>query len=142
MSVVSGSTSGSTSTVITGTNLINTTGVTVGGNAATITARTTTSITITTPAGTAGVVDVVLTTQAGSVTRANGFTYLGAALTVTYNSQSGSAVSNGSTNVGGTINAAPTAPTRSNYTFSGWSTSSAGSVITFPYTHGQSANFT
>ena len=142
LSVVSGSTSGSTSTVITGTNLINTTGVTVGGNAATITARTTTSVTISTPAGTAGAADVVVTTQAGSVTRANGFTYLGASIAITYNSQSGSAVSNGSTNVGGTINAAPTAPTRTNFTFSGWSTSSAGSIITFPYTHGQTANFT
>jgi large repetitive protein len=142
LSVVSGTTSGATSTVISGTNLINTTGVTVGGNAATITARTTTSVTISTPAGTAGAANVVVTTEAGSVTRSSGFTYLGASITVTYNSQSGSSVSSGSSSVGGTITSAPTAPTRSNYTFSGWSATSDGAVVTFPYTHGQTANFT
>jgi large repetitive protein len=141
LSVVSGTTSGATSTVISGTNLINTTGVTVGGNAATITARTTTSVTISTPAGSAGAANVVVTTEAGNVTRSNGFTYLGASITITYDSQSGSSVSSGSSSVGGTITSAPTAPTRSNYTFSGWSATSDGAVVTFPYTHGQTANF-
>jgi uncharacterized repeat protein (TIGR02543 family) len=142
LSVTSGTTAGGTSTVISGTNLINTTGVTVGGNAATITAKTTTSVTITTPAGTAGTVNVVVTTQAGTVTATNAFSYTGATISVTYNSQSGTTVSSGSTTVGGTISAAPTAPTRTNYTFSGWSATTNGSVITFPYRHGQSANFT
>ena len=39
--------------------------------------------------------------------------------------------------------AAPTAPTRTGYTFSGWSTTSTGgSSISFPFAHGQNANFT
>jgi len=64
------------------------------------------------------------------------------ALIVTYNSKGGSAVSNGSVNTGSNISASPTAPTKSGYTFSGWSATDGGSVITFPYTHGQTAGFT
>ncbi|HBZ61519.1 MAG TPA: hypothetical protein DEO42_01750, partial [Acidimicrobium sp.] len=57
-------------------------------------------------------------------------------LTVTYNSQSGSAVSAGSTTSGGVIASAPVAPTRTGYVFTGWFTASTGgSAITFPYTH-------
>ena len=63
-------------------------------------------------------------------------------LTVTYDSQLGSAVTAGSTTTGGTISAAPTAPTRSGYAFGGWATSAGGTIITFPYTHGQTASFT
>jgi uncharacterized repeat protein (TIGR02543 family) len=63
-------------------------------------------------------------------------------LTVTYNSQSGTAVSSGSVNTGASISSAPTAPTRTGYAFSGWSSSSSGSVITFPYAHGQTSSFT
>ncbi len=141
LSVSAGTITGSTSTVITGTNLINTTGITVG-SAATITARTSTTITITTAAGAAGAADVVLTTEAGSITSAGAFTYTSAALTVTYNSQGGTSVTSGSTFVGAKIASAPTPPTRSNYTLSGWSTTSSGSTVTFPYAHGQVANFT
>ena len=65
------------------------------------------------------------------------------ALTVTYDSQSGSDVSAGSALTGGSIATAPTDPTRANYTFLGWFTAtSGGSAITFPYSHGQTANFT
>jgi len=53
--------------------------------------------------------------------------------TVTYNSASGSAVSSGSFTSGSTIQTAPTS-TRAGYTFLGWSTSSNGSVVNFPYT--------
>ena len=64
-------------------------------------------------------------------------------LTVTYDSQSGSAISNGSTTTGGSISASPGTPTRTGYTFNGWfAASSGGSAISFPYTHGQTATFT
>jgi uncharacterized repeat protein (TIGR02543 family) len=64
------------------------------------------------------------------------------ALTVTYDSQGGTAVSNGTVNTGANISTAPTAPTKTGYTLTGWSTTTTGSVVTFPYTHGQTANFT
>ncbi len=64
-------------------------------------------------------------------------------LTVTYDSQGGSAITAGSTTTGGTIASSPGTPTRAGYTFNGWfAASSGGSAITFPYTHGQTANFT
>jgi len=65
------------------------------------------------------------------------------ALTVAFNSQSGTSVSDTSTVAGGVISTAPTEPTRTNYSFLGWFTASTGgTAITFPYTHGQTANFT
>ncbi len=64
-------------------------------------------------------------------------------LTVTYDSQGGSVISAGSTTTGGTIASSPGTPTRSGYTFNGWfAAASGGSAITFPYTHGQTSNFT
>ena len=64
-------------------------------------------------------------------------------LTVTYNSQSGSAITAGSTTTGSSISASPGTPTRTGYTFTGWFTAtSGGTAISFPYTHGQTANFT
>jgi uncharacterized repeat protein (TIGR02543 family) len=64
-------------------------------------------------------------------------------LTVTYDSQSGSAISSGSTTIGGSISSSPGTPTRSGYTFNGWFTAaSGGSAISFAYVHGQTANFT
>jgi uncharacterized repeat protein (TIGR02543 family) len=63
-------------------------------------------------------------------------------LTITYNSQSGSSVNAGSTNTAASISSAPTAPTRTGYTFSGWSATDSGSVITFPYAHGKTTDFT
>lgn len=64
-------------------------------------------------------------------------------LTVTYDSQGGSAVSAGSTVTGGSIAASPGTPTRANHVFKGWfAASSGGSAITFPYAHGRTANFT
>ena len=62
-------------------------------------------------------------------------------VTITYNSQGGSSVSNGSVNIGASITSAPTAPTKSGYTFSGWSDTLTGTLITFPYLHGQTSNF-
>jgi uncharacterized repeat protein (TIGR02543 family) len=51
--------------------------------------------------------------------------------TVTYNTSGGSAVT--AQDYGANI-ATPTSPTRTGYTFAGWSATNAGSTITFPYT--------
>jgi uncharacterized repeat protein (TIGR02543 family) len=61
-------------------------------------------------------------------------------LTVTLNYQDGRTDSTTSVLVGSNLNQ-PTSPTRSGYTFSGWSTTSSGSTIVFPYAHNQSDNF-
>ena len=51
--------------------------------------------------------------------------------------------SSGTTTSGGSIAASPGTPTRTGYTFNGWFVaSSGGSAISFPYTHGQTADFT
>lgn len=64
-------------------------------------------------------------------------------MTVSYDEQGGSSVSDGSTTTGGSINTSPGEPTRSGYTFNGWfAASTGGSSISFPYTHGRTANFT
>jgi len=64
-------------------------------------------------------------------------------LTVTYNSQSGSSITAGSTSTGGSIATLPGPPTRTGYTFAGWFVATSGGLaITFPYAHGQTANFT
>jgi uncharacterized repeat protein (TIGR02543 family) len=63
-------------------------------------------------------------------------------LTVTTDEQGGSAIANASTTTGASMSS-PGTPTRASYTFAGWFTaSSGGSAISFPYTHGQTANFT
>ena len=62
-------------------------------------------------------------------------------LSVTFDSQSGSSVTGATVGINETLTA-PTAPTRLGYNFLGWSTTSNGTVINFPYTHGQSINFT
>jgi uncharacterized repeat protein (TIGR02543 family) len=64
-------------------------------------------------------------------------------LTVTYDSQNGSTIANGSTTTGGSIAASPGTPTRTGFIFNGWfEASTGGSAISFPYSHGQTANFT
>jgi uncharacterized repeat protein (TIGR02543 family) len=63
-------------------------------------------------------------------------------ISVTYNTQGGSAISSGSTPPNGTISSSPGTPTRSGYAFAGWFTASdTGSAITFPYSHSQTSNF-
>jgi len=71
---------GGTTTTITGTNLGNTTGITVGGvTCGSINQISTTSVSCVTGARAAGLVDVVLTVQNFvSVTRTDAFTYVGA----------------------------------------------------------------
>ncbi len=64
-------------------------------------------------------------------------------LTVTTDEQGGSVVANTLTTTGGQLVSSPGTPTRAGYTFAGWSTATyGGSAISFPYTHGQTANFT
>ena len=63
-------------------------------------------------------------------------------LTVTYDSQGGSAIANGSTTSGGSIATSPGTPTRTGYTFNGWfAAATGGTALTFPYAHGQTADF-
>ena len=67
---------------------------------------------------------------------------IGYPLSVTLNPQNGSDTSTVSTAIAGQLSS-PTTPTRSGYSFKGWFTSSSGgSALTFPYTHGQSSTFT
>lgn len=63
-------------------------------------------------------------------------------LTVTTDEQGGTTIENASTTTGASMSS-PGTPTRSGYTFTGWfATTSGGSAITFPYAHGQTADFT
>lgn len=76
ISPATGVAAGSTAVTITGTNLFETTGVTIGGNAATsLVVVSDTQVTCVTAAHAAGAVNVVLTTPAGSVTGTGIFTY-------------------------------------------------------------------
>lgn len=59
-----------------------------------------------------------------------------------YDLGGGSGVSTGSLGVDGKIAAAPTPPTRAGYTFSGWSATKGGDLVTFPYGASGSANLT
>ena len=62
-------------------------------------------------------------------------------LTVTFDSNGGSAVAGATTVTGGTISA-PNATTRAGYTFVGWFDGDAANAVVFPFTHGKTANFT
>jgi formylglycine-generating enzyme required for sulfatase activity len=73
---VGGPIAGGTTITITGTNLASVVSLTIGGVEATSVARSgDLMLTAVTPAGTMGPRDVVVTTAAGSATRAGGFTY-------------------------------------------------------------------
>jgi uncharacterized repeat protein (TIGR02543 family) len=63
------------------------------------------------------------------------------AYTVTYDSKGGSSVTSGSFGVGGSITE-PTAPTRTGYTFDGWSATDGGTAVTWPYSPGGTSNIT
>ncbi|NBN90726.1 MAG: hypothetical protein EBV24_10595, partial [Actinobacteria bacterium] len=68
--------------------------------------------------------------------------WTGDSLTVATDEQGGSAIGNATTTTGASMNS-PGTPTRDGYSFSGWFTvASGGSAISFPYAHGQTANFT
>ena len=123
LSVTSGSTTGGTVSVITGTNMSNTTGVTVGGVSATFETNTATALTITTPPSvTDGAKNVVLSTAGGSATKVGGFTYK---FPVNYfgNTNSGGsvpAIALRNTNETITVSANSGSLTKSGYTFAGW----------------------
>jgi len=64
-------------------------------------------------------------------------------LTVSFDSQGGSLIADGSASTGGSISASPGTPTRTGYTFNGWfAASTGGSALSFPYAHGQTSGFT
>ncbi|MDF3288710.1 IPT/TIG domain-containing protein [Streptomyces silvisoli] len=71
----SGPTSGGTAVTITGTNLTTTQSVTFAGAPAPFSVISDTTLSAVTPPGTAGAANVVVTTNAGSVTDTGGFTY-------------------------------------------------------------------
>jgi uncharacterized repeat protein (TIGR02543 family) len=63
-------------------------------------------------------------------------------LAVNYDSGGGSSIAATSTTTGGTVTD-PGTPTRAGYTFDGWYTSvSGGALVTWPYTHGRTDDFT
>ena len=77
----SGSTSGATGVILTGTGLTGTTSVTFAGILATsVHVVNSTTVTAVTPAHASGVVDVVISTLAGSATLTNGYTYVNSAI--------------------------------------------------------------
>jgi len=68
--------------------------------------------------------------------------WTGNPLTVTTDEQGGTAIGNTSTTSGASMSS-PGTPTRTGYDFDGWFVASTGgSAITFPYAHGQTADFT
>ena len=96
VSPISGSMSGGTAITITGTNLTGATSVTVGGAAATsVVVVSATSITAVTPAGAAGAQSVAVTTEGGTATKANAFTYVVLAPTIASVSPTSGAISGG-----------------------------------------------
>jgi uncharacterized repeat protein (TIGR02543 family) len=72
----------------------------------------------------------------------NGLIVVAGSFAVTYNSNGGSAIASGIFLRGGNVVAAPSAPTRSGYTFKGWSDTNGGTAITFPYTPGVNEDIT
>jgi uncharacterized repeat protein (TIGR02543 family) len=123
LSVTTGSTAGGTVSVISGTNMSNTTAVTVGGIPATFETNTATAITMTTAASvTDGAKNVVLTTAGGSSTLSNSFNYK---YPITYNgnTNTGGSVPTGilrNTNETVTVSANSGSLVKSGYTFAGW----------------------
>jgi uncharacterized repeat protein (TIGR02543 family) len=61
---------------------------------------------------------------------------------VDYDSNGGSSLAQGSFVTGGVIGSAPVSPTRSGFTFVGWSATDGGDVVTFPYSPGVTRDIT
>ena len=114
------STLGGTTVTITGTHLTGSAAVTFGGRAATsVTVQSDTALTCVVPSAGAGVVDVVVNAAGGTITAANGFTYVRATPTVSwsqpaaivYGTLLGTAQLNATSGVAGTFTYAPAAGT-------------------------------
>lgn len=70
------------------------------------------------------------------------FVVPGAPITAAFDTQGGSSIASVETTSGGTLSD-PGTPTKDGFSFDGWYTeSSGGTKATFPYSHGQGANFT
>jgi serine protease len=82
ISPTTGTASGGTNVTITGTQLTGAS-VTIGGASATVVSNSGTALVVTSPAHAAGVVNIVLTTTGGSITRASAFTYVSTTPTIT-----------------------------------------------------------
>lgn len=67
---------------------------------------------------------------------------IAAEIDITYDSQLGSSIAPAKTLIGGSITSSPGTPAREGYEFDGWSLTSDGDVVTFPFTHGQTDDFT
>ena len=93
----SGPLGGGSVVMITGTNFVGATGVTIGGTAVTITSATSTSITFTTPSHSAGTASVLVTTPSGTNASSPPYTYLAAPIVSSISPTSGTA--NGGTSV-------------------------------------------
>lgn len=140
LSVTSGPATGGTTTVVSGTNLSNVTGITVGGTPATVWRNNTgTSVTFITPAGSAGAQNVVITTPAGTASSNNAFTYIGP-ITVTYDvngadSGTPSRTSDSySPNTGGFSLPTVGSMTKAGHSFGGWATANnSNTALTSPY---------
>jgi hypothetical protein len=108
----SGTTLGGTSVMITGTNFTGATAVTLGGTAATaVELVNATTITAVTPAHAAGIVDVVVTTAAGTGTGSGLYTYVAPPTVMSIAPTSGTAQGGTSVTIIGTNFAGSTAVT-------------------------------
>ena len=103
-------------------------------------------IVVTSPAHLAGTVAVHVKHSTGNATANNAFTYIAPipvpTLNVIFDSQGGSPVAPTTVLQGGTISSAPANPDLFGYTFMGWSTTTTGSVISFPYSPPNTSDFT
>ena len=98
-----GTSLGTTSVTLTGTNFTNSSTVTFGGlSASNISVINETTLTADTPAHASGAVDVVVTTAAGSATLTNGYTYLAIPTLTSINPAIGTAIGNTGVTLTGT----------------------------------------
>lgn len=117
------------------------TGYTVTSNPGSLTCTTTGATTCVVPGltdGTSYTFSVTATNSVGtsaSSSSSSSISPLSPTYTLTYNSNGGSAVSSATFQAGATLSS-PASPTRSGYTFDGWSTTlnDAATKVTFPYT--------